>query len=94
MYSLLHNCIIRSSNVLVFIFSWQDHKCPEGLVKCKDNLQCISKVAMCQEGHYLGPDNEGCKDGSHRDPDICKGKIYTLDVFCLWFVPLFVLFGF
>jgi hypothetical protein len=49
---------------------------------------------MCQERHYLGPGNEGCKDGSHRDPDICKGKIYTLDVFCLWFVPLFVLFRF
>ena len=43
-----------------------DYTCPNGGLKCKDNLQCIRYYDICDESN-------DCNDNSDEDPAFCRG---------------------
>ena len=45
-----------------------DFPCPDGMIKCKDGLQCIPSKGRCD--YY-----ENCNDKSDEDEDFCRGNL-------------------
>ena len=50
-----------------------DVVCPDGSVKCKDNLQCIRSNSLCDI-------YKDCNDNSDEDEEFCRGKIIEISI--------------
>jgi hypothetical protein len=65
--SVVVRLITTKTSVLLLLHYVSAFTCPEGQVKCKDNIQCIDASDLCDR-------NADCIDKSDQDEEFCKGN--------------------